>query len=501
MNFSPRIGDHKRLVGGVSVGTVAIFCAFGVLAQTAPAPGGPVNTPSAAPAAAATMPSFADIVEKVAPAVVSIDVQKKPSTRAAQLQLSPFGFGPDSDGLPFSLRPRAPQNEDEAPARRGPSGVGSGFFISADGYIVTNNHVISNAEKITVRTTDERELTATLVGADEATDLAVLKVEGGGYPYVSFQNQARPRVGDWVIAVGNPFNLGGTATAGIVSALHRAQPGSNYVDFMQIDAPINRGNSGGPTFDIHGRVVGVNTAIYSPTGGSVGIGFDIPADVAESVARQLIAEGKVTRGYIGATVQDAPADMAESVGLGERRAAILVDLVPNGPSEQAGLRPGDIVLKVGDAEIRSATDLTRQVATARAGESIRMEIWREGRRQTISVRSGTRPDEARLASNSRTGPAAPQPEPASAPAVLGMRVVPGDNGGVTVQSVVPNSSAAEKGLQRGDLIVSAGSLRTDRQDDLASAVAKARRDGRSNLLLLVERAGRKIFIPVEIGLG
>jgi len=493
MNFSPRIGDHKRLVGGVSVGTVAIFCAFGVLAQTAPVPGGPVNTPSAAPAAAATMPSFADIVEKVAPAVVSIDVQKKPSTRAAQLQLSPFGFDQGATPPPKGRggQPRGPTQQS----------AGSGFFISADGYIVTNNHVISNAEKITVRTTDERELTATLVGADEATDLAVLKVEGGGYPYVSFQNQARPRVGDWVIAVGNPFNLGGTATAGIVSALHRAQPGSNYVDFMQIDAPINRGNSGGPTFDIHGRVVGVNTAIYSPTGGSVGIGFDIPADVAESVARQLIAEGKVTRGYIGATVQDAPADMAESVGLGERRAAILVDLVPNGPSEQAGLRPGDIVLKVGDAEIRSATDLTRQVATARAGESIRMEIWREGRRQTISVRSGTRPDEARLASNSRTGPAAPQPEPASAPAVLGMRVVPGDNGGVTVQSVVPNSSAAEKGLQRGDLIVSAGSLRTDRQDDLASAVAKARRDGRSNLLLLVERAGRKIFIPVEIGLG
>jgi serine protease Do len=361
--------------------------------------------------------------------------------------------------------------------------------------------VIEDAEKITVRTADERELTATLVGADEATDLAVLKVEGRNLPYVSFQNQAKPRVGDWVIAVGNPFNLGGTATAGIVSALHRSQPGSNYVDFMQIDAPINRGNSGGPTFDIHGRVVGVNTAIYSPTGGSVGIGFDIPADVAESVTRQLIAEGKVTRGYIGATVQDASTDMAESVGLGERKAAILVDLTPDGPSERAGLRAGDIVLKVGNTEVRSATDLTRQVGLAKAGDTIRMEIWRDGRRQMIDVRSGTRPNEAQLASNTRTGPTSPRPEPSSAPAVLGMRVAPGENGGITVQSVIPNSNAAEKGLQRGDLIVSAGTRKTDKPDDLTSVVAQALKDGRSNVLLLVERAGRKIYIPVEIGQG
>jgi serine protease Do len=496
MNFSPRSRDRKTLFVGASAGAVAIFCAFGVLAQTAPS--GPVNAPTAvAPVAAVGMPSFADIVEKVAPAVVSIDVQKKASPRAAQLQLSPFG-----DALPFGLRPpRQDDDEEEAPARRGPSGTGSGFFISGDGYIVTNHHVIEDAEKITVRTADERELTATLVGADEATDLAVLKVEGRNLPYVSFQNQAKPRVGDWVIAVGNPFNLGGTATAGIVSALHRSQPGSNYVDFMQIDAPINRGNSGGPTFDIHGRVVGVNTAIYSPTGGSVGIGFDIPADVAESVTRQLIAEGKVTRGYIGATVQDASTDMAESVGLGERKAAILVDLTPDGPSERAGLRAGDIVLKVGNTEVRSATDLTRQVGLAKAGDTIRMEIWRDGRRQMIDVRSGTRPNEAQLASNTRTGPTSPRPEPSSAPAVLGMRVAPGENGGITVQSVIPNSNAAEKGLQRGDLIVSAGTRKTDKPDDLTSVVAQALKDGRSNVLLLVERAGRKIYIPVEIGQG
>jgi serine protease Do len=503
MNASPVFPRRKGLLASGAVGAIAGAFAFGLIAQAQPAPKAPVNArPATASVMPNGMPSFADIVETVAPAVVSIDVEGKAKASPAALQRSPFGLEPeeDSESIPFGpFNFRRVDPEQEAPARK-TAGTGSGFFISPDGYIVTNNHVVADADKITVRTSDERTLTARLIGRDEATDLAVIKVEGTNNPYVSFQNQAKPRVGDWVIAVGNPFNLGGTATAGIVSALHRAQPGSNYVDFMQIDAPINRGNSGGPTFDIHGRVVGVNTAIFSPTGGSVGIGFDIPADVAEQVAKQLIASGKVTRGYIGATVQDATQDMAESVGLGMRKAAIIVDTTPGGPSEKAGLQSGDIVLKVNGQDIDSSTALTRQVALAKAGDAIRMDVWRDGKRQTIDVRSGTRPDEARLASIDRSQGGG-LPSPARAPAVLGMRLIPGEKGGVTVQSVTPDSAAAEKGLLKGDVILSAGSKKTESPEDVAAVVAQARKDGRSNVLLLVDRAGRKIYVPVEVTEG
>ncbi len=507
MKSSPDFRSRKGLLTGAAAGATAAVLAFSVVAQAQPAKP-PVN---AKPAEAAIMPngmpSFADIVENVAPAVVSIDVESRAKSQPTALQGNPFGAEPDEDGAipfgPFTFRRVDPEGQQrEAPAPRRTSGTGSGFFISPDGYIVTNNHVVEDAEKITVRTTDERTLTARLIGRDEATDLAVIKVDVKASPYVSFQNQAKPRVGDWVIAVGNPFNLGGTATAGIVSALHRAQPGSNYVDYMQIDAPINRGNSGGPTFDIHGRVVGVNTAIFSPTGGSVGIGFDIPADVADQVTKQLIAEGKVTRGYIGTTVQDASTALSESVGLGERKAAIVVAVSPGGPSEQAGIREGDVVLKVNGGDISSATDLTRAVGLAKAGDSVRMEVWRDGKRQTFNVRSGTRPNEQEMALNNtlpNARPRAATPAPQRAPAVLGMQVAPGDKGGLAVQGVAANSNAADKGLKRGDLIVSAGSRKTDSADDLSAVVDQARKDGRANVLLLVEREGRKLYVPVEIG--
>jgi len=508
MKSSLDFRNRKGLFAGASIGAVAGLFAFGLFAHAADVKG-PVNAKSPTAANIASpygLPgSFADIVANVAPAVVSIDVEGKTKPEPASLQ-TPFGLAPDDgedgedgDSIPFGpfRFKRIDPQQDNAPPQK-MSATGSGFFISPDGYIVTNNHVVEGADKITVRTTDERSIPAKLIGRDAATDLAVIKIDGHDLPYVSFQNQARPRVGDWVIAVGNPFNLGGTATAGIVSALHRAQPGSSYVDYMQIDAPINRGNSGGPTFDVHGRVVGVNTAIFSPTGGSVGIGFDIPADIAESVTKQLISGGKVTRGFIGATVQDASADMAESVGLGERKAAIVVDLSPGGPSEKAGLRQGDIVLKVNGSDITSATDLTRAVGIARAGDDVKMEIWRDGKKQTIAVRSGTRPEENRLASNDNSGGAGAGAPPSRAPAVLGMRLVPGDKGGVTVQAVIPNSNAAEKGLKKGDVIVNAGSLKTDSPADVTAAAAQAKKDGRSNVLLLVDRDGRKLYVPIEV---
>src|SRR6185437_9638121 len=348
----------------------------------------PVN-PAPTPAPASVAPhSFADLVQKVAPAVVSIDIVGKAKPVALQGG-NPFGeaspFGPELRRF-FNL-PRGQgqgQGDDQGQGPAEPlRAAGSGFFISADGYILTNNHVVENADEITVTTKDDRKLKARLIGRDPATDLAVVKVEGSHFPYVSFEDRAKPRVGDWVVAVGNPFGLGGTATAGIVSALGRKNVSdSNYVDYMQIDAPINRGNSGGPTFDVYGRVIGVNTAIYSPSGGSVGIGFDIPADVAAQVSRQLIAHGKIVRGYIGAQIQDVTADIADSIGLKEHKGALVAEVTGDGPAEKAGLKAGDVVLDVdGHAVDGVSANSDAGAKGLRAGDVIR----KAGDRQLASV--------------------------------------------------------------------------------------------------------------------
>ena len=380
-------------------------------------------------------------------------------------------------------------------------GAGSGFFISSDGYLVTNNHVVEGADKITVHTADERTFTARLIGRDPATDLAVIKVDARDLPFVSFEDRAKPRVGDWVVAVGNPFNLGGTATAGIVSALGRKNvSGSNYVDFMQIDAPINRGNSGGPTFDLNGRVVGVNTAIYSPSGGSVGIGFDIPADVVASVSKQLISTGKVTRGFIGASVQDVTPEIADSLGL-KGKGALVAEVTDGGPAAAAGVQPGDVVLQVNGQPISSASDLTRAVGLARAGDPIRLQVRREGQVREITVRSGLRPSEDALAANDR-GAMGGSGEDGRALGALGMQVAPDSQGkGVRVAGVDGSSDAAQKGLRRGDLILRAGDRATNSPADLTAAVAEAKKAGKKSVLLFVARGGVHTFVPVEIGQG
>jgi serine protease Do len=362
--------------------------------------------------------------------------------------------------------------------------------VSADGNIVTNNHVVDGADKVTVRTADDRTLDAKVIGRDPETDLAVIKVEGHNLPFVNFEDRAKPRVGDWVVAVGSPFNLGGTATAGIISAMARPQvSGSGYVDYMQIDAPINRGNSGGPTFDLEGRVVGVNSAIFSPSGGSVGIGFDIPADVASSVSRQLIANGKVSRGYIGATVQDVTPEIAESLGVTAHHGALVADVVPDGPSARAGLHSGDLIVQVNGHPVTSSSDLTRQVALVRAGDDIRLDVRREGATRSVSVRSGLRPSQAQLAMND-TG--------ASAGGGLGLRVAPHPGGGVTIEGVVPRSSAAERGLRAGDVIERVGEQATNSANEVSAAVASAKASHRKDVLLLIARGGQHLFLPVEL---
>ena len=526
----------KGFLAGTAVGlAIAGVAAAGVGLKwpaSASAEGAPgllrVSAPIFAPPPGAPL-SFADIFERVAPAVVSIDVTTHLSQREMQ-EMSPFQGLP----LPFQGAPRGRGGGDDdqaAPGGKPPLGSGkgskgapkgpevqasgSGFFISASGYILTNNHVVENADTIKVTLNDKRELTAKVVGRDEGTDLAVLKVEGGSFPFVNFEDSAKPRVGDWVLAIGNPLGLGGTATAGIVSTIGRnlRDNSSTFVDYIQIDAPINRGNSGGPTFDVYGRVIGVNTAIYSPNGGSIGIGFDIPADVASSIARQLIAGGKVTRGYLGVTIQNVSPDIADSLGLKPDHGALISDVVSGGPGDKGGLRPGDIVLEVNGHVVTSNSDLTRQVALAHAGDALQLVVLRDGKRISATVRSGTRPAESQLALNNDQ----PQDEDETSPAkphiartpVLGMSLGPITDAarrrynlgasvhGVVVEGVVEDSEAGQTGLHAGDVIARAGDRAAATAADVEAAVAEAKKAGRKGVFLLVTHEGRNIGITVK----
>jgi serine protease Do len=337
--------------------------------EAPPAPGQPIVVTPAGDAPS----SFAPIVRRVSPAVVSID------TLAVGRGEDPFGEE-GSPGL-FDL-PGA------VPVRRG---AGSGFIISADGYVVTNNHVVEGAQEIVVTLSDGRQFPAKLVGLDPPTDLAVLKVQAQGLPYVSFARSAMPQVGDWVVAVGNPFGLGGTATAGIVSAQGR-EIGESYVSYLQIDAPINSGNSGGPSFDLSGRVVGVNSAIFSPTGGSVGIGFAIPADLAETVTGQLIRDGRVTRGYLGVGARDLTPALALRLGLSGRRGALIVAIAGGGPAD-GRLRPGDVVEAVGGKDVASAGAFTRAIAESPPGSEVSLRVLRNRRPVDVAVKLARRPDD------------------------------------------------------------------------------------------------------------
>jgi serine protease Do len=470
------------------------------------------TTPVVASTPGAPM-SFADIFERVSPAVVSIKVTSKVDVSALHRGMEGFPFAP------FGMVPHGGQDGDDSDsdARHAPKQMssGSGFFVSSDGFIVTNNHVIDHAEEIKVVLKDGKELKAVLVGRDEATDLAVIRVEGHGFPFVNFEDRARPRVGDWVLAVGNPYDLGGTATAGIVSAYNR-DIGEKFVDYIQIDAPINRGNSGGPTFDTYGRVIGVNTAIFSPSGGSVGIGFDIPADIAENVTRQLMEGHKIARGYIGATIQDLSDEMASSWGLSGRKGAVVAGLAPGGPAAHAGVQPGDVVVSVNGHDVASASELTREVAKVRTGDTVRLSVFRDGKPKTLDITAGLRPSEEQLAKNGGAGgdddaDASEGGAPGAGPArVLGMSLAPIDPDarqqfnigpsvkGVVVQSVKGSSDAGDKGLRRGDVIVRAGDREVANAGDVNAAVGDWKKAGRASIPLEVTRGGVSRFVPIKI---
>lgn len=366
-----------------SAAAIAGGLAFGVGSAVSP------NVPAFAQAARqfAGPASFADVVEQVKPAVVSVRVR----ARGEMAQAEPGDVPP---GLERFFRrhgedggPRG-QRRGEAPLRQS---QGSGFFISADGYVVTNHHVVQGAVEVQLVTDDGRTLNAKVVGTDPRTDLALLKTtDGGSFPYVNLA-RVQPRIGDWVIAVGNPFGLGGTVTAGIVSARGRDIGAGPYDDFLQIDAAVNRGNSGGPTFNAAGDVIGVNTAIVSPSGGSVGIAFAIPAQTVEQVVAQLKAGGSVARGFIGVQIQPVTAEIADAIGLREAGGALIADAQPNGPAARAGLRRGDTVTAVDGERIRDARELSRRIAGVKPGETVKVTVWRDGAERSIAIEVGRQP--------------------------------------------------------------------------------------------------------------
>ena len=339
--------------------------------------------------------SFANIVDKVRPAVVSVKVK---TVSTENMSDDGSGMSPDDPMFRFFKQfgfgdQGGDGNLPHHPRKQFGMAQGSGFFISADGYIVTNNHVVDHASEVDVVTDGGKTYTAKVIGVDQKTDLALIKVTSGEtFPYVAL-GTASPRVGDWVIAVGNPFGLGGTVTAGIVSARGRDIGSGPYDDFIQIDAPVNRGNSGGPTFDLSGNVIGVNTAIYSPSGGSVGIGFAIPADTVKRVVDELKSDGQVTRGWIGVQIQPVTQDIADSIGLSKPGGALVADVSKDGPAAKAGIATGDAVLAVNGQEVAGPRELARAVAAIRPGSSADLTIWRDGKQTSLKVETAKLPGE------------------------------------------------------------------------------------------------------------
>jgi serine protease Do len=346
-------------------------------------------------------PSFADVIERVKPAVVAVKVKVQ----------NVADRNNDDDGQQFSMPDLPPghpmerffrQFRDGERGERGDRGqrrerprqfgqsLGSGFFISADGYVVTNNHVVDNASEVQVTMDDGKTLDAKVVGTDPKTDLALLKVEGSDFPYVRMAGQ-KARIGDWVVAIGNPFGLGGTVTAGIVSAQHRDIGAGPYDDFIQIDASVNRGNSGGPTFNLSGEVVGVNTAIFSPSGGNVGIAFAIPASTVETVVASLKDKGSVTRGFIGVQMQPVTKEIAEAIGLKEPKGALVAEAIKDGPAAKAGVKTGDTIIAVDGQPIAEAKDLSRKVANVAPGKTVSLTLWREGKERTVTLEVASQP--------------------------------------------------------------------------------------------------------------
>jgi serine protease Do len=488
-------------------------------------------------ASARTPPeSFADLAERLLPAVVNIsttqtvqrqerrgggDGQQREGQREGQRR------GPDIPQFP----PGSPfeeffkdffdrgQRPDQAPRRA--TSLGSGFIIDAAGYVVTNNHVIdgADADGITVKLADDTEFKAKLIGKDPKTDLALLKIEPGNkqLSVVPFGDSGKARVGDWVLAIGNPFGLGGSVTAGIVSARGREiNPGASFDDYIQTDASINKGNSGGPLFNMAGEVLGINTAIYSPTGGSIGIGFSVPSNLAKPVLDQLREFGRTKRGWLGVKIQGVTEEIAESLGLGKARGAMVASVSENGPAEKAKLRQGDVILTFDGKDVTEMRRLPRIVAETGVNKDVQVTIWRDGKPLSVTVRVGELEEAEQVAAvptkaDPNQNQRGTQQSKVDALGVVLAPISPelrqkfdldqNASAGVVVTEVDQSGPAAEKGVRPGDIIVEVGQEEVKTPADIKSKVEKARQAGRKSVLLLVDRQGEMRFIALRIDKG
>jgi len=456
---------------------------------------------------------FADIVERVKPSVISVKVNIKEKTASnddgddAQSPFQPgspmerffrrFG-GPD--GLPPGLRggPRG--------GRGAVTGQGSGFFISPDGYAVTNNHVVDGADKVEVTTDDGKTYSAKVIGTDARTDVALIKVEGGSnFPFAKL-SESKPRIGDWVLAVGNPFGLGGTVTAGIVSASGRDIGNGPYDDFIQIDAPVNKGNSGGPAFNTEGEVMGVNTAIYSPSGGSVGIAFSIPSTTVKNVIAQLKDKGSVSRGWIGVQIQPVTADIADSLGLKKAEGALVAEPQANGPAAKAGIESGDVITAVNGETVKDARELARTIGGLAPGNAVKLNVLHKGQDKVVNLTLGQLPNSVEAKADTDKNDRGAAPRGTDVPK-LGLSLAPANSvagagkDGVVVTEVDPKSAAAERGFKEGDVILEVAGKSVTNAGDVREAINAARTDNKNSVLMRIKSGGSSRFVAVPLAKG
>jgi serine protease Do len=463
----------------------------------------PAWAPSAQAAETVQQPAgFADLVAKVKPAVISVRVKIEESAKATSMSQNDNGnvlpFQPGSPSEKFFQQFGFQNMPNATPQRREMiTGEGSGFFISPDGYAVTNNHVVNNAKSVQVTTDDGTIYTAKVVGTDPKTDLALIKVDGKkDFAYVKFAEH-EPRIGNWVVAVGNPFGLGGTVTAGIVSAEGR-DIGSGPYDYIQIDAPINKGNSGGPAFDTNGNVIGINTAIFSPSGGSVGIGFDIPADTAKMVVAQLKDKGYVTRGWMGVQIQTVTPDIADSLGMKQAEGAIVDEPQAGSPAAKAGVEAGDVITAINGTPLKDSRELARRIGMVAPGSSVKLDILHKGETKTVTLTLGQTPNEQQAKADIG------QAKPAANVSHLGLMLAPagdvagsGDKG-VVVTGVEPNGPAADHGIQTGDVILDVGGKAVANAPDVRKALTEAQAQGKHDVLMRVKTGNGTRFVAMPL---
>jgi serine protease Do len=460
--------------------------------------------------------SFAPLVEKVAPAVVNISTSKQ--VKPGDQQAMPMPQFPPGSPFEeffkefFDQNRRQQQQQPEQQQRRAFS-LGSGFIVDPAGFVVTNNHVIADSDEIKVILNDDSEYVARLIGKDSKTDLALLKIERDQpFPFVELADSDQIKVGDWMLAIGNPFGLGSTVTTGIVSARNRDINAGPYDDFIQVDAAINRGNSGGPSFTLDGKVLGINTAIFSPSGGNVGIGFAIPSNIARPIIDSLKNTGRVARGWLGVRIQNVTQEIAEGLGLPEGKGALVASTQEGGPAIAAGIQPGDVILEFDHKEIGKMRSLPRIVAETAVNKEVEVLVWRKGEQRTVRVTLGELPDEE-TPPEETTGSVEPPVTPGAVVAVdaLGLKVQAltaesrtqfqlGDevNKGVVVAEVTPNSAAAEEQLQPGDVVLEAAQDPVNTPQELLAKVKQAQSEGKKNVLLMVDRQGDLRFVALRL---